>query len=342
MGAMDSWKHESVFVDFIAESSTFPTAPSSPGPEHKTSQPGKDDLEAYQRTLEQIQKVESHLRTKNLETTQIQNLHSFLKGSRKISPTLPIAQQFERLRSLRDWLFWMPVAYLQNYQCSADSLVAISHLYTVAILMERMFPEIGSAYFGSLSLMPIEEIARRLLSICISSGADDSEALKLMEFPIDVVSEFRSRMGWVQPERTQSFPRFDPPNFPSFEDLSGYEHNDSYVYANPAFSYSHEQMPMLNSSGPPPHSPVMPLSLASFNTQPYLSIPSPMYGGSHSPASSTFEGSIAYSDGEDYSPFDMSGMPAAHSPVFNAHSPVFNEGHSFHGGFVSPTQTLWI
>lgn len=337
MGAMDSWKHESVFVDFIAESSTFPTAPSSPGPEHKTSQPDKYDLEAYQRTLEQIQKVESHLKAKNLETTQIQNLHSFLKGSRKISTTLPIAQQFERLRSLRDWLFWMPVAYLQNYQCSADSLVAISHLYVVAILMERMFPEIGSAYFGSLSLVPIEEIARRLLSICISTGADDSDALKLMEFPIDVVGEFRSRMGWVQPERTQSFPSFNPPNFPEFDGLSGFEQSDSYaIYGNPAFSYSTEQMPMLNSSGPPPHSPVMPLSLASFGTQPYLSIPSPMYGGSHSPASSTFEGSITYSDTEDYHSYDAGGMPAAHSPVFN-------DGQCFHGaGFVSPTQTLWI
>lgn len=336
MGAMDSWKHESMFVDFISESSTFPTAPSSPGPEHKTSQPDKYDLEAYQRTLEQIQRVEAHLRAKNLETTQIQNLHSFLKGSRKISPTLPIAQQFERLRSLRDWLFWMPVAYLQNYQCSADSLVAIAHLYCVAILMERMFPEIGSAYFGSLSLVPIEEIARRLLSICMSGNASDQVTLKLVEHPIDVVTEFRSRMGWAHPERTRSFPQFNPPNFPDFDSLSGYEQSDSYgIYGNPAFSYSHEEMPMLNSSGAPPHSPVMPLSLGSFNTQPYLSIPSPMYGGSHSPASSTFEGSIAYSDTEDYSPFEVGGMPAAHSPVFN-------EGYGFHGGFVSPTQTLWI
>lgn len=339
---MEGWKHESPFADFIAESSTFPTAPASPGPDHRPSQMLKEDLEAYQKTLEQIQRVETHLRHKSLETTQIQNLHSFLKGSRKISPTLPIAQQFERLRSLRDWLFWMPVAYLQNYYCSPDSLVAIAHLYVVAILMERMFPEIGSAYFGSLSLVPIEEIARRLLSICISS-VDDSSSLSLMEFPIDVVGEFRARMGWVQPERTRSFPQFNPPNFPMYDGLSSYDEPVQYgVYSTPAFSLSTEEIHMLNTSMPPSGSPVMSLTLSPYHSHSYLGIPSPMYGGMHSPASSTFESSTAYSDTEDYTGYDMSSLPPAHSPML-PHSPMFNEGqHSFGAGFVSPTQSVLI
>jgi hypothetical protein len=143
--AMDPWKHESQFGDFIAESSTFPTAPPSPGKDHRPSQPRPEDLEAYQRTLEQVQKVEAHLKHHKEDTTQIQHLIGFLRGSRKISPTLSIAQQFERLQPLRKWLFWMPVGYLQNYHGSPNSLVIIAHLYTVALLMERLFPEIGAA-----------------------------------------------------------------------------------------------------------------------------------------------------------------------------------------------------
>jgi hypothetical protein len=335
--AMDAWKHESQFGDFIAESSTFPTAPPSPGPDHRASQPCKADLDAYQRTLEQVQKVESHLKHHKEDTTQIQHLAGFLKGSRKISPTLSIAQQYERLQPLRTWLFWMPVGYLQNYHGSPNSLVVIAHLYTVALLMERLFPEIGAAYFGSLSLTPVEEIARRLMSISVSDPAKGElqTPLTLMEFPIDTVNEFRSRMGWVHPERTPSFPQFNPPNFPVNEDVTLPAATESYMpYGNPAFSYSTEEMPMLNTAVAPTFSSLV--NSSPFANPHYLSIPSPSYKGSYSPASSTFEGSIAYSDTEEYGSYDMSGFPAAQSPLFSdAH-------HSFGVGFVPPHQPVWI
>ncbi|KAL6407999.1 hypothetical protein AUP68_09044 [Ilyonectria robusta] len=335
---MDPWKHESQFGDFIAESSTFPTAPPSPGKDHRPSQPRPEDLDAFQRTLEQIQKVEVHLKHHKEDTTQIQHLIGFLRGSRKISPTLSIAQQFERLQPLRTWLFWMPVGYLQNYHGSPNSLIVIAHLYTVALLMERLFPEIGAAYFGSLAISPVEEIARRLMSINISSNAKDElqTPLTLMEFPIDTVGEFRSRMGWIHPERTPSFPQFHPPNFPVHEVMPAT--TESYMpYGNPAFSYSTEEMPMLNASGPPPHSAVSPLVLSSpFPSQQYLNIPSPAYTGAYSPASSTFEGSVAYSDTEEYGSFDMSALQGGPPAMVN------DPAHNYGVGFVTPIQTVWI
>ncbi|KAK7418576.1 hypothetical protein QQZ08_011201 [Neonectria magnoliae] len=336
--AMDPWKHESQFGDFIAESSTFPTAPPSPGKDHRPSQPRPEDLDAFQRTLEQIQKVEAHLKHHKEDTTQIQHLIGFLRGSRKISPTLSIAQQFERLQPLRTWLFWMPVGYLQNYHGSPNSLIVIAHLYTVALLMERLFPEIGAAYFGSLAISPVEEIARRLMSINISSTAKDElqTPLSLMEFPIDTVGEFRSRMGWIHPERTPSFPQFHPPNFPVSEEVVPATTEGYMPYGNPAFSYSTEEMPMLNASGPP-HSAVSPLVLSSpFPSQQYLNIPSPAYTGAYSPASSTFEGSVAYSDTEEYGSFDMSGMQGGPSGMAN------DPAHNYGVGFVTPIQTVWI
>ncbi|KAJ3457530.1 hypothetical protein MRS44_014671 [Fusarium solani] len=331
--AMDAWKHESQFGDFIAESSTFPTAPPSPGQDHRPSQPRPEDLEAFQRTLEQVQKVEAHLKHHKEDTTQIQHLIGFLRGSRKISPTLSIAQQFERLRPLRTWLFWMPVNYLQNYHGSPNSLVVIAHLYTVALLMERLFPEIGAAYFGSLSISPVEEIARRLMSINVSGARGELQTpLTLMEFPIDTISEFRSRMGWLHPERTPSFPQFNPPNFTVHEEMPS---NESYLYGNPAFSYSTEEMPMLNASGPPPSS-VSPLVLSSpYPAQQYLNVPSPAYTGAYSPASSTFEGSVAYSDTEEYSTWDMNALQGG--PPTMHDSP-----HNYGVGFVTPVQTVGL
>lgn len=338
--AMEPWKHESQFGDFIAESSTFPTAPPSPGQDHRPTQPRPEDLEAYQSTLEQIQKVESHLKHHKEDTTQIQHLIGFLRGSRKISPTLSIAQQFERLQPLRTWLFWMPVNYLQNYHGSPNSLVVIAHLYTVALLMERLFPEIGAAYFGSLTIGPVEEIARRLMSINLSSSikGELQTPLTLMEFPIDTVSEFRSRMGWIHPERTPSFPQFNPPNFTIHEELPMPAATESYYpYGNTTFSYSTEEMPMLNASGPPAHSAVSPLILSSpYPSQQYLSVPSPAYTGAYSPASSTFEGSVAYSDNEEYGSFDMGGLPHGSPAMMSDPNPNFGVG------FVTPIQPVWI
>ncbi|TDZ31527.1 Sterol uptake control protein 2 [Colletotrichum sidae] len=331
--AMDPWKHESQFGDFIAESCTFPTAPASPSPDHRQSQPCKEDLDAFTKTQQQLQKVEAHLKHNKEDTKSIQQLIGFLKGARKVNTGLSVSQQFERLRPLRTWLFWQPIMLLKQTAGSPSALVIIAHLYTVALVTERLFPDIGAAYFGSLSIGPVEEIARRLLSINISGTLDGDlqTPLTLMEYPIDTVNEFRHRMGWIQPARTPSFPQFNPPNFYMSEPVPLPPVSDSYLpYGNPAFSYSTESLQMLNTEHAPPNN-LSPLVLSSpyVNSQ-YLNIPSPNYGA-YSPASSTFEGSVAYSDNEDYGSYDnydMSGMPAVNN----------NLGV----GFVSPIQSVWI
>ncbi|KAL9561317.1 hypothetical protein ACKAV7_014672 [Fusarium commune] len=207
--------HESQFGDLIIESSTFPIVPPSPG---RDLRPLTDDLVAFQRTLKQIQHMEEYLKHRKENTAHIQDLVGFLRGSRKISPTLSVAEQFERLQPLRTWLFWRPVSYLQNYHGSPSSLVVITHLYTVALLMERLFPEVGAAYFGSLTISPIEEITRRLMSINISNGArcELQTPLKLIVFAIDMVDEFRGGMGRAQPEGTLSVAQHEPPTPSSF------------------------------------------------------------------------------------------------------------------------------
>ncbi|RMI98450.1 hypothetical protein CDV36_016107 [Fusarium kuroshium] len=190
ISAMDAWKHESQFTDFIAERSTFPTAMTSPGQDHLPSLPRPEDLEVFQRTLEQVHKVEAHLKHHKEDITQIQHLIGFLRDSRKISPTLSIAQKFERLRPLRTWLFWIPVNCLQSHHGSPNSLVVIAHLYTVAFLMGRLFPEIGAAYFGSLSIFSVKEIARRLISMKVSGARNEFQtSLAFVEFLIDTIGE---------------------------------------------------------------------------------------------------------------------------------------------------------
>lgn len=315
IAAMDEWKHESLFGDFIAERDTFPTAPPSPSLDRKQARPSKDDLEVLQQTIRRVRQLETRLRHNGEETTRIQRLMNFLKGTRKMSLTMTPDQQFEGLQPLRDWLFWVPVRLLQSNPVSANSLVMIAHLYAVGMTMERLFPEIGAAYFGSLSIMPAEEIERRLMSYSVSSGGQGQPQtpLALMEYPIEAVSVFRSRMGWDQVGRRQSEPRFNPPSFPTGENLPMTAVSESYQpYGDSAFSYSAEEMPVLNAPAAPRGVPT-PLVLTSpFSGEQYLNIPSPSYTAAYSPASSTMEGSVAYSDPEEYGAFNMGGGNLLH------------------------------
>lgn len=319
--AMQPWKDESQFGDFIAEQSTFPTAPPSPSPgSKKLSTPRKADLDSLQAAYAQLQKVEAHLKENKEDIKAIQQLMTFVRSVRKVSPNHTAAQRFEMLNPLRTWLFWLPVMFLQQTGGSASALVILAHYYTVALVVEPLFPEVGAAYFGSLSLGPIEEIARRLFSLDVSHTpeADLQTPLNLMEYPVDMVSNFRNRMGWIQPERTASFPTFRN-NFYTIEDPYA---SSLSPYGNPAFTYSQEHLVTL-APEPLSASAISPMTLDPYGNF-YLGVPSPTgFGGYHSPASSNYgEGSIIYSEhGEDFSLYDQSSS-------------------SHFGGFVLPT--VWI
>lgn len=321
---MQPWKNESQFGDFIAEQSTFPTAPPSPIPNKKLRQPLKQDIDTLQRAYAQLQTVGNVLVERSEDTQAISQLIGFIGGIRNVTPAHTAAQRFEMLNPLRTWLFWLPVMYLQQRRVSSYALVVLAYYYTIALVVEPIFPEVGAAYFGSLSLGPIEEIARRLFSINVSQTSDDDlqTPLALMEYPIDMVSKFRARMGWKQPERTASFPTFESTSFHGgMYDMpsGGYS-----LGSNPAFSYSQEHLtPYIKSES---SSAISPLSLDPFAgaTGHFLNIPSPnAFGGYHSPGGSSY-GDVSYSDqdGDDY--------------LYDAQGP----GPSAFGGFVP--HTVWI
>ena len=294
--AMQPWKNESQFGDFIAEQSTFPTAPPSPLPNSNAlTQPRKQDLEALQRAYGQLQQVESVLMNNKQNTKAISELMAFVRGIRKVTPSHTASERFEMLNPLRGWLFWVPVMYLQQARGNPYALVTLAYYYTVALVVEPIFPELGAAYFGSLSLGPIEEIARRLFSLNVSQSPAGTmqTPLDLIEYPIDMVHNFRARMGWQQPERTASFPVFQQSTYDMSSNVYGFGNN-------PAFSYSQEHLSPVKSEPP---SAISPLSLDPFSgSNHYLGIPSPSgFGGYHSPSGSSF-GDIAYSDqgGDEY------------------------------------------
>ena len=198
---MQQWKNESKFGDFIAEKNTFPTAP--PSPDTCFNYPmQRSDLDALELASVHLQQVEAYLEENTRGTDTITQLISFVEGLRMLSPSYTTTQRFDMLDPLRAWLLWLPVKYLQQTQMTPYAFVVLAYYYTVALIIEPLFPEIGAAYFGSLSLNPIEEIDRRLLSF---NGGQASQiglrtAVSFMAYPMEMAHKFRIRMGLVQPE----------------------------------------------------------------------------------------------------------------------------------------------
>jgi hypothetical protein len=196
--AMQPWKNESKFGDFIAQQSTFPTAPPSTFPNAKRfTQLRKEDFEALQCASDQLQHVKAILERGKEDLKAISQLMRFLRKIRTLTASQTAAQRFKMLNPLRAWLLWLPVMYLQQAQESPYALLILAYYYTMALVVEPIFPEVGNGYFGSLSLAPIEEIAQRLFSISLLETADHDHqtVLVLMEYPKDMVSRFRTRMG---------------------------------------------------------------------------------------------------------------------------------------------------
>ena len=198
--AMQPWQNESRFEDFIAEKNTFPTAP--PSPDTPFNNPKHADLDALRVASLQLRKLEAYLKGDIEGTEAIIQLINFVEGLRTLSPNHTTTQRFDMLDPLRTWLLWLPVTYVQKERMPLSAFVILAYYYTTALMVEPLFPEIGAAYFGSLSLSPIEEIARRLVSFntCQTSQEDFQTALNLMAYPMDMAYKFRIRMGLVLPE----------------------------------------------------------------------------------------------------------------------------------------------
>jgi hypothetical protein len=271
----------------------------------------KQDLDALGEAHSQLQMVEKFLVECGEDTQAIVQLARFVRGIRKITPSHTAAQRFEMLNPLRTWLFWLPGTYLQQPHVSPYALVVLAYYYTVALVVEPIFSEVGAAYFGSLSLGPIEEIARSLFSVNVSQTSEDDlqTPFALMEYPIDMVTSFRRRMGWEQPERTASFPKFQNNTCHG----SPYDIHDSFepshfsLGSNPAFGYSQEHLMSYIKLEPGPAIGALSLDPFAGSSGQYLGIPSPIgFGGYHGPGGSSY-GDVAYSDQGDDFLYDIQG-----------------------------------
>ena len=199
---MRQWRTVSHFPEYLEDRSTFCRIPgSSPTADsHRSQEPSRRSLAALQGLSLSLQNVEAHAACQEQETRGLRELTSFL---RELQTSLPIrspAQQFEMLQPLRSWLLWLPVSLLDYGVKHAGELIVLAHVYAAALIMERLFPDVGAVCFGNMSIGPMEEFTRTLNDMQATNIISPTfpNPLALIEMPLEVMAMTRPTIGLAQ------------------------------------------------------------------------------------------------------------------------------------------------
>jgi hypothetical protein len=189
---MQPWKHESEFAEFMEEKEIFSRGPFRP----QITDPQRDRhvvSHVYNCLLplfDYFQGLSNDEELKGLD-----ELMSFVQGLYDHIPVHSPDEQFKHLHPLRTWLFFLPIDFLRRGQQEPSVIVLLAHYYGVALAVEPLFPAVGAAYFGTMSVGPIEQIHKTLFKQAGQSAAAQ-RALEYMKFPLEMVKHFRERMDW--------------------------------------------------------------------------------------------------------------------------------------------------
>ena len=85
------------------------------------------------------------------------------------------------------------------------AFTVLSHFFAVALALDPLFPEIGGAYLGSMSVPPVEEMRRVLLARTSAHPQESGAqiALALMETPVQMCAEYKARHQYLASQQSQ-------------------------------------------------------------------------------------------------------------------------------------------
>jgi hypothetical protein len=181
---MHDWKHESEFAEFMEEKEIFTRGAFRP----QIADPQRD-RHVVSHVYNSLLPLVDYFHGKDEELKGLEELINFVEGLYEYIPVHSAEEQFALLHPLRTWLFFLPIDFLRRGQQDASVMVLLAHFYGVALAVEPLFPAVGAAYFGTMSVGPIEQIHKTLVKRAQS-------AVALMGFPLEMVRHFRERMDW--------------------------------------------------------------------------------------------------------------------------------------------------
>ena len=115
------------------------------------------------------------------------------------SRTLRHDQLFDKLQALRMRLMWVPIHLVQAIKNTESNLLAVAHLYSLAMAIDASLPELKGAAFGALVTAPLEEIDRRLQYGSFPGHDSNAVIDDLMNFARHITGRTRQLRGGLDP-----------------------------------------------------------------------------------------------------------------------------------------------
>lgn len=193
MFTMRSWKHESIFAEYVTEEDM--ANPAARVPRRRPSVSSSDRAAAFQSTLYYLQRLQTALYGHDLELSWLNQLFAYVQHLQTSRLAETPDEEFGLLYQMRKWLFWVPVQLLQQQGGQGPALLTLAHFYAVGLTLEPLFPQLGSNFCSALALPPLEAIISVTDAMQSEHGLDQSsvEIASLMQYPRQTAVGHRSR-----------------------------------------------------------------------------------------------------------------------------------------------------
>ncbi|KAF7194031.1 Sterol uptake control protein 2 [Pseudocercospora fuligena] len=192
LSAMQSWKHESIFAEYINEEDLFVGA----YPSRRPSLDSADRNTILSNTVQASQRLQRFLGGHETESYWIGQLLQYLQRLDMSNAAQTPDEQYSHLYLLRKWLFWVPTLLLERPAGQGPSMLVLSHFYATALALEPLYPDLGSAFCARIALSPLEQIISVTDAMQSQHTMDQNsvEIAALMQFPQQLALGFRNRL----------------------------------------------------------------------------------------------------------------------------------------------------
>ena len=307
--AMQPWRHESLFADYIAEHTPMPNRHfMNPTSTPITAEARREHLNALVDIHASLQRLQPYLVRNDQESKWVDQLKGYLDRLRSSAQPQSPEEQFNQLYALRKWLFWVPISLLAAKRGDVNVLVVLAHFYATALALEPMFPDVASVLVADLSLRPLEEINQLVQGYQDPRYDSGMQTMSyLVQFPVDMVSSYKSRREWARQQMATVSPIQQQQ-----QSAYGLESINQDI-ENQIAQYSYGQS--LSPAFAPSPLTFLPAGMNSTPTSPYLEVPRAVPVDPYGPTSAYAGTASSYASSNSYaSPL---GSPAALLPPYS-------------------------
>ncbi|OJJ63801.1 hypothetical protein ASPSYDRAFT_83844 [Aspergillus sydowii CBS 593.65] len=195
-----------------------------------------EDLASLEHTIITLQTVQKRVAHNHEHYRRLGELLDFVRQFQRDIPLTP-EQAFERIQPLRQWLFWLPPAMLRGGDGDIGALAILAQFFGVSVALDSLFPDLGSAYLGPMSVGPIEEIYRTIYTRNATApyNPDVHLAMSIMDLPRHLAARYRARLQW-SPRASVEY--YSPPPTSPFQPMQDFRLAGSSSPSSVSASYT--------------------------------------------------------------------------------------------------------